>query len=78
MKQFTLEELKKFNGKGGKRAYVAYKGKIYDVSHSFLWQNGEHQVTHSAGEDLSPALEKAPHGVDLLEKFPVVGVLKKG
>jgi hypothetical protein len=36
---------------------------------------GVHQVLHHAGCDLSNALEKAPHGFDLLEKFPIIGEL---
>jgi len=53
-----------------------YKGKVYDVSASFLWKDGNHQVLHSAGVDLTDAIEQAPHGEDVLEKFPVVGVLR--
>lgn len=75
MKTFKKEELARYDGKNGAPAYVAYKGKIYDVSSSFLWKNGTHQVIHTAGEDLTASLEYAPHGVDLLERFPVVGML---
>ena len=76
MRKFTREELASYHGKNGAPAYVAYKGEVYDVSGSFLWQNGNHQVFHTAGEDLSASLDKAPHGADLLEKFPVVGTLQ--
>jgi len=76
MKQFTEEELAHYNGKKGKPAYVGYKGKVYDVSASFLWKDGTHQVLHSAGVDLTVALEQAPHGADALKKFPVVGILR--
>lgn len=75
MRRFTLEDLARYNGKGGMPAYIAYKGQVYDVSSSFLWQNGRHQVLHEAGTDLTAALDQAPHGEDLLEGFPVVGVL---
>jgi len=75
MKEFTEEELAQYNGKNGNPVYVVYKGKVYDVSASFLWKDGIHQVLHSAGADLTDALEQAPHGGDVLEKFPVVGVL---
>lgn len=69
-------DLAAYNGENGAPAYVAYKGKVYDVSESFLWKNGYHQVLHKAGQDLTESLEQAPHGVDLLEKFSVVGVLE--
>ncbi|HOQ20387.1 MAG: cytochrome b5 domain-containing protein [Methanothermobacter sp.] len=75
--EFTLEDLKKFNGKDGAPAYVGCNGKVYDVSGSFLWKDGEHQVTHRAGRDLSDEIRKAPHGIELLEKFPIIGVLKR-
>ena len=75
MKEFTEEELAQYNGKNGNPVYVAYKGKVYDVSASFLWKDGAHQVLHSAGVDLTDALEQAPHDEDFLEKFPVVGIL---
>jgi len=70
-----MKELAHYNGKNGTPAFIAYNGKLYDVSSSFLWRNGKHQVLHNAGVDLTDCLEQAPHGADLLEKFPVVGTL---
>ena len=75
MKSFSKEELARYNGKNGAPAYIAYKGKVYDVSASFIWRDGRHQVVHNAGEDLTDSLEQAPHGVELLERFPVIGIL---
>ena len=74
MRTFTKEELAKYDGRNG-IAYVAYGGKVYDVSQSFLWQRGRHQVVHHAGCDLTEALKRAPHGSELLERFPMVGKL---
>ena len=74
MRLFTREELKKYDGSDS-LAYVAYEGKIYDVSQSFHWKKGIHQVMHHAGGDLTEALKEAPHGSDMLEKFPIVGKL---
>jgi predicted heme/steroid binding protein len=76
MKKLTEEELARYNGKNGNPIYVAYKGKVYDVSNSFLWKDGVHQVLHEAGVDLKDALTQAPHDVDVLEKFPMVGILR--
>ena len=75
MKKFTKEELALYNGKNGKPVYVAYKGKVYDVSTSFLWKGGNHQVLHEAGVDLTEAMEQAPHREEVLERFPVIGIL---
>jgi predicted heme/steroid binding protein len=76
MKEFSKEELARYNGKNGRPAYAAYKGKVYDLSDSFLWNAGSHQVLHSAGVDLTDFMEQAPHGGDVLEKFPLVGTLR--
>lgn len=75
MKKFTLDELRRCDGTNGRPALIAYKGKVYDVTGSFLWQEGRHQVLHSAGADLTDAMADAPHGDDLMERVPVVGAL---
>lgn len=75
-RRFTREELTQYNGKNGAPAFIAYKGKVYDVSSSPLWRNGRHQARHQAGSDLTKGLEQAPHSADLLEKFPIVGTIE--
>ncbi len=75
MRKLTRSELRQYDGKEGRPAYVAYQGKVYDVSSSFLWRSGRHQASHEAGYDLTEALERAPHGAELLQKFPIVGEL---
>jgi len=77
LRRFTKEELARYNGRENAPAFIAYQGKVYDVSHSFLWQKGHHQVVHVAGKDLTNELAQAPHGEDFLARFPVVGVLVK-
>ena len=74
-KQLTRQQLSKFDGREGRPAYVAYKGKVYDVTGSFLWMGGRHQALHRAGEDLTDVLDTAPHGEDLLERVPFIGML---
>ncbi len=76
MRTFLKEELKEYDGRNGV-AYIAYRGKVYDVSASYHWRKGVHHVTHRAGCDLTEALEKAPHGPGLLDKFAIVGELAK-
>jgi len=75
MREFTLKELARYHGLDGAPAHVAYDGKVYDVTDSFLWRRGRHQVIHQAGQDLTRELDAAPHGPDLLARVPVVGVL---
>jgi predicted heme/steroid binding protein len=74
MRVFTREELKKYDGSRG-IAYVAYQGKVYDVSQSYQWKRGVHQIRHYAGCDLTRDMKQAPHNPDLLFRFPVVGTL---
>ena len=77
MRKFTKAELLQYDGKDDHPVYITYEGKVYDVSDSFLWKNGDHQAYHTAGQDLTGALEEAPHGCELLEGFPVVGILEE-
>jgi predicted heme/steroid binding protein/uncharacterized membrane protein len=77
MKEFDSEELEQFNGKNGQPVYVAYQGKVFDVSKSKMWKGGLHMKRHHAGNDLTTDIKGAPHGPELLEKYPQVGVLKE-
>ncbi len=73
-KKFTITELSEFNGKNGKPAYVSYKGKVYDVTASEQWLEGDH-LGHMAGQNLTEEMEIAPHGGEALERMKIVGVL---
>ena len=73
-RRFTREELKRYNGSGGQPVYIAYRGKVYDVTPSSLWTEGQH-FEHFAGADLTDELADAPHGEEVFENFPVVGEL---
>jgi predicted heme/steroid binding protein/uncharacterized membrane protein len=64
------------DGKDGKTAFVAYDGKIYDVTESKLWKKGLHMNRHQAGHDLTDAIGAAPHGSEVLNRFKEVGTLK--
>lgn len=75
-KVFTVLELSKYDGKEGRPAYIAYGGKVYDITSSEQWTDGEHYAMHSSGNDLTDALAGAPHGEEVFEGFNVVGVLK--
>jgi predicted heme/steroid binding protein/uncharacterized membrane protein len=77
MKEFDAKEIESCNGKEGRPVYIAYQGKVYDVSGSKLWKTGLHMKRHPAGKDLTPDIQAAPHGTEVLERYPQVGVLKK-
>lgn len=71
LKKFTAKELEEFNGKNGKPAYVTYKGKVYDISQSAFWSDGEHLGMHNAGKDITEELEAAPHSEEVFERKTV-------
>ncbi len=75
-KEFTIEELAELNGQDGKPIYIAHQGRVIDVSNSRLWQGGLHMRRHHAGSDLTTDIQAAPHGLEVLQRYPQVGVLK--
>lgn len=75
LKVFTAEELAKYNGENGAKAYVAYKGLVYDVSNIPQWKNGVHNG-HQAGTDLTKVLNESPHGESVLKNLEIVGKLE--
>lgn len=72
----TKQELAQYDGREGRPAYIAVNGRIYDVSGSSLWPEGDHQGEHQAGQDLTLELQTAPHVRAVIERFPVVGELE--
>ncbi|HTZ50111.1 MAG TPA: cytochrome b5 domain-containing protein, partial [Spirochaetia bacterium] len=65
-RRFSLEELRTFNGQDGRPIYIAYNGRVFDVSASKMWRGGLHMKRHAAGQDLSSEIKDAPHGEDVL------------
>jgi predicted heme/steroid binding protein len=76
MKEYTPGELASFNGKSGK-VYIAFQGQVYDVTDSYLWESGNHQGIHNAGQDLTKSMDESPHGPEVFKDYPVVGTLKE-
>jgi len=74
-RKFTIEELKRYDGKDGRPAYIAHQGKVYDVTDSPLWTSGDHQGLHEAGKDLTAEMNEAPHGEEVLTNMKIVGIL---
>lgn len=72
---YTRAQLALRNGQDRPEIWVAFQGKIYDVSSSRLWKNGKH-YEHWAGQDLSEELKDAPHTAQVFEKFQAIGILK--
>jgi predicted heme/steroid binding protein/uncharacterized membrane protein len=76
MSAISREELEKNDGRGGNPAFVAVNGEVYDLGASPLWKDGEHMGEHHAGGDLTEALERAPHGIEMLERYQKAGELE--
>ena len=78
-KEFNADSIKQYDGKEGRKCYVAVDGIVYEIAGKGQWQNGEHQPSSGSaycGADLSEAIKKAPHGTTKLEELPQVGTYK--
>jgi predicted heme/steroid binding protein/uncharacterized membrane protein len=75
--ELSLEELACNDGKEGRPVYIAYKDGIYDVSQSKLWRTGTHMKRHLSGRDLTVDLSAAPHGPEVLDRYPRVGMIRR-
>lgn len=77
MRTFSEQTLAENNGKEGKPVYVCYQGRVIDVTGSKLWKTGQHMNRHPSGKDLTADFSAAPHGPEVLERYPQIGVLQK-
>ena len=75
MQEFDPKKLAENDGENDNPAYIAYEGKVYDVSSSKLWKGGLHMRRHRAGTDLTTDMQAAPHGPEVLERYAQVGTL---
>lgn len=71
--KFSPDDLKKYSGSGGKRALIAFKGKVFDVTDAPNWPKGMHLNRHRAGRDLTEEIKMAPHKNTVMQKIKVVG-----
>ena len=74
-KTISEQDLHESDGQEGRPAFVAYEGKVYNVSQSRLWRKGVHVRRHQAGHDLTADFAAAPHDASVLERVPLVGAL---
>jgi predicted heme/steroid binding protein/uncharacterized membrane protein len=77
MKELDSKELETYNGQDGKPVYVAHEGRVIDVTKSKLWKGGLHMKRHHAGKDMTTEIKAAPHGAEVLERYPQVGKIKR-
>ena len=73
----TEQELSEFNGRDGKRPYVAIDGIVYDLSKISKWKNGKHHGM-LAGQILTEEYYRChSKKLNLIKKSKVVGRLKE-
>ena len=70
MKEYTLEELAEYNGKNGKM-YIAYQGQVYDVSNSYLWEDGSIRDFMMQARILPKTWMRHPMGLKRLKTIPL-------
>lgn len=75
MREVDEKTLAEADGREGRPAWVAWQGRVVDVTASRRWPEGLHMRRHRAGADLTADLAAAPHGPEVLERFPQVGVV---
>ena len=74
LKAIDRDDLARNDGRYG-RYWIACNGLVYDVSDSPEWREGLHRSLHWAGQDLSAELADAPHGIETIQRMPLMGRL---
>lgn len=72
---YTKGQLALRNGQDREEIWIAYKGIIYDVTHSRYWRNGLH-YEHWSGQDLTDELPDAPHTDAVFKRLKAIGRLE--
>lgn len=71
MEKFTEVTLAKFDGQNGRPAYIAVDGIVYNVSEHY-----NKKKHYTPGKDITEDFKYAPHGKEVLEHLPKVGIYK--
>jgi len=77
MAKIDREKLQAGDGREGRAALVAFKGRVYDVTESRLWKEGLHMALHRAGGDLTEHLPMAPHGEEVFDRVDLAGEMSE-
>lgn len=77
-KDFTIKQLKEFDGKYGRNAYIAVEGMIYDLTNSKDWKNGKLKIPAIIpGTDCTKEIMNTPKKLEPLKNVPVIGLIIK-
>lgn len=75
LKELTLEELAKYDGKNGKPAYIAVNGIIYDVTNEEIFKQSPHNSLN-LGSDITKEFNGCHNeNESILAKLPIVGTV---
>ena len=77
VRNYTLEEVAKYNGENGNPAYVVINGTVYDVTGNAYWKNGQHFGIRAGSEVTESFYSSHMKDKDILNKLRVVGVIKE-
>jgi len=61
-------ELRANNGETGRPRFIAFEGVVFDLSACPNWRGEMHRGEHFAGQDLTQALDEAPHGPEVFQR----------
>ena len=75
MRKLKRHQLALYNGQDKPDIYIAYQGRIYDVTPSRHWKRGRH-YEHWAGQDLTDEFSDAPHTEFVFSRFQIIGKLQ--
>jgi len=68
MTTITRQELQRHDGDQELSMWVAYSGKVYDVTDCPKWRSGLHENEHFPGQELTEELdENAPHMAEVFD-----------
>lgn len=75
LKELTLEELAKYDGKNGNPAYIAVNGIIYDVTNEEIFKQSPHNSLN-LGSDITKEFNVCHNeNESILAKLPIVGTV---
>lgn len=73
--EYSRGQLALRNGQDMDEIWIAYKGIVYEVTHSRYWKMGRH-YEHWAGQDLTDEFKDAPHTKQVFDRLNAIGKLK--
>jgi len=76
-RRVTLAELRHNTGERGTRKWIAFEGRVYDITDCPRWRGDLHERLHYPGQDLTTEMPEAPHKQDVFTRpcVKLVGVL---